>query len=426
MRRIFASIAYIVVPILVFIGMPASAQTITRNASTGTTPNAADFPAAFNAHPTQVGYVTTTYGGQNYNHMFRETIPVVCGARRHLTGLSLEFLITKIIDGDADGDNDAMGFWINGVKKYEINVGAAAHAGIPEQYTLSMGGLFQVGTGPNTLTATYSAYNNPISMLADIQAAQRLSFSIQDDTNIAYAKVTLYCEDDAVPPHPINASPCCPPWTPDLIWDAVQVQRAGPGNSNYAIRFDPWSTLPALHAYIDYLHVVNPAISSLNVEIAVYDQGMNPWPVSHVNASGTSYYQPGANSATGSPSIGGVSGFSLTAGSSVVTRHTNYAATPMIFAGTNAPSTPVPYTPSAWTPSNYPLVPGMWYLVHTGIWTDKIKFFDDKCANNDIFVRLPNMPKFGSGSFQIQVLRRGDKQIQSMTIANGKRIADPR
>src|ERR1043165_5793643 len=147
MRWIFALIVCIVTGAAVVWGTPAYAYSVVRNPSTGSTPYAPDFSPSFNGHPNQVQYIGNTVVDENFNQMFRDTIPVTCGTGRHLTSLSFEFWITKITDGAGLGDNDAMAFWINGIPKYEMNVGAAAKAGNAEHYTLDMANLPAVGTG---------------------------------------------------------------------------------------------------------------------------------------------------------------------------------------------------------------------------------------------------------------------------------------
>ncbi|MFM6931348.1 MAG: hypothetical protein ACKOUT_03790 [Novosphingobium sp.] len=221
------------------------ATNVSRDQSTGSTPNAADFPAVFNGHPTQVGYVSHTTVGSGDNHMFRDTIPVVCPARTHLVSLGFSFTITKITDGEGAGDNDHMAFWFNGVKKYEMNVGAAAKAGQIVSYSLDAANMPPVGTGPNTLTATYSAYPQPISLLADISANQRVSFSVQDDTNVNAASVNFSCEQDA-PPAPTGAIPtCCPPifgQKMDNMFRVHQLPGKGLGDT-YGLAFNPPAAL---------------------------------------------------------------------------------------------------------------------------------------------------------------------------------------
>lgn len=223
----------------------AMANTVSRDQSTGSTPNISDFPATFNGHPKQVTYTSNTTVNSGGDHMFRDTIPVVCPLRTHLVSLGFSFTITKISDGKNAGDNDHMAFWFNGVKKYELNVGKAAKAGQTVSYSLHTSNMPPVGTGPNTLTATYSAYPQPISLLADIAANQRLSFSVQDDTNVNAASVTFSCEQDPPPPPTGPMTTCCPPIFGQKMDNMFRVhQLPGKGlNDTYGLAFMPPAAL---------------------------------------------------------------------------------------------------------------------------------------------------------------------------------------
>lgn len=239
----------------------ATAGTISRNQSTGSTPNAADFPATFNGHPAQVSYTSHTNVNSGDNIMFRDTIPVVCPARTHLASLSFSFTMTKIRDGAGAGDNDHMAFWFSGTRKYELNVGAAAKAGQFVSYSLDASNMPPVGTGPNTLTATYSAYPQPISLLADIAANQRISFSVQDDTNVNNASVTFTCEQDP-PPAPTGPMPtCCPPIFGQKMDNMFRVQQLpGKGlNDTYGLAFMPPAALDTqMKAFAIYVGMFAP------------------------------------------------------------------------------------------------------------------------------------------------------------------------
>jgi hypothetical protein len=220
----------------------AMADTVIRNDSTGSTPNNIDFPAAFNNHPTQVSYSSNS---SSENHMFRDTIPVVCPLRSHLVSLSFSFTIAKISDGAGAGDNDHMAFWINGTKKYEINVGQAAKAGQIHTYTLDMANLWPVNTGPGTLTTTYSAYPTPISLVGDVNGSKRLSFSVQDDTRVVNSLVNFTCEQDAPPPPTGPMPTCCPPIFNQKMDSMFRVhQLPGKGLSDtYGLGFMPPAAL---------------------------------------------------------------------------------------------------------------------------------------------------------------------------------------
>jgi hypothetical protein len=344
----------------------AGAATVSRNPSTATTPNAADFPATYNNHPFQVGYSASTTVDSGDNHMFRDTIPIICEKGQRVAGASLSFMLVKIRNGANAGDNDSLNFWVNGQKKYELNVGKAATPGIPAMISLDLGALPPINQGPNTVTATYSSLPN-LSMIPDIRASQRLSIGIQDDTDINFATVNYTCEKDPdFVPEPIPADPCCPPWNSTNLANSLQYVGSGPISAPYTLKFTPSPGLiAALQGYLNYIHLTNSSLTDLLIEFQLYDQGVSGFP-------------PGNGTA-----VGPVSGMKLTANSTSVQLHTNYNTnTPAIFTGVSTPGTST-------TPSSYPMQVGRWYLVHTGMWTDKIAFFDKaKCANVDVKMRI--------------------------------------
>lgn len=345
------------------------AASITRNSTTPRTPYAGDFPATYNTHPSQIGYVAKTTANSARNHMFLDSIPVACEKGKRLTALGMTFVLVKISKGGSNGDNDTLNFWVNGIRKYEFNVGAAAQVLIPSTITINLGNLPAVGTSLATIKATYSSYSsNPISMIADVQATGRLSFAIQDDTNISSATVNYTCEADSgvSPGEPIAVNPCCPPWNPTLLGKSLVYVGSGSIADPYTLKFVPSPALiTALQSYLNYINSTNSAITKLNIEFQLYDQG-NGLP-------------PGNNGTA----VGPVSGMTLTANASNVQLHTNYNInTPAIFTGVSTPGT-------ISTPSSYPMQVGTKYMVHTGMWTDSVPFFDKAtCAENDVFVRI--------------------------------------
>ena len=246
---------------LMMVSTSAIADSVTRNQSTGSTPNNADFPATFNSHPAQVSYLSNTVVNSGDNHMFRDSIPVVCQRGTHLSGLGFTYTLVKITNGAGAGDNDAMAFWVNGVRKYEMNVGQAALAGRIETISLDLGNLPTVGNGPHTMTTTYSAYPAPISLINDVRANGRLSFSIQDDTNIAQATVNFTCDQD-MPPQPTGAIPtCCPPifaQKMDGMFRVHQLPNKGLSDS-YGLMFSPTALLDTqMKAYAIYAGMSAP------------------------------------------------------------------------------------------------------------------------------------------------------------------------
>jgi hypothetical protein len=286
-----------------------------------------------------------------------------------VTGVDFTIRVMKLRDGGSAGDNDTLNFWVNGQRKYEFDIGAAATTGAPVTISLVLGSLPPVGTGPNTITAVHNGLGGSQSLIPDIRATGRLSFAVQDDTNVNYAIVDYSCENDPdyVPPTPIAVNPCCPPWNPALLASSLQYVGSGSIGAPYTLKFVPSAQLIAsLQAYLNYIHITNPSLTKLNIQFQLYDQGPTGLP-------------PGVNGTA----VGPVAGMTLTANSTSVVLHTNYNTnTPAIFTGVSTPGTST-------TPSSYPMQVGRTFMVHTGMWTDQGPFFDSAmCANVDVFVQI--------------------------------------
>ena len=179
-----------------------------------------------------------------------------------------------------------------------------------------------------------------------------------------------------------DVDPCCPPWNPQILSESLQYVGSGSILAPYTLRFAPSpATIQSLKLYLDYIHSINASLIALQVEFQLYDQGNGVLPA-------TTY----------GPAVGPVSGMGLSAKTTLVNHHTGYAATPLVYVGTATPGTST-------TPSSYPMKVGRWYLVHTGIWTDTVKFFPDKCANNDVFIRVQVLPgaKSAQGGAVLQI-----------------------
>jgi hypothetical protein len=184
--------------------------------------------------------------------------------------------------------------------------------------------------------------------------------------------------------------PCCPPWNPQILIDSLQYVGSGSIGAPYTLKLVPSSaTINSLRLYLNYIHSTNAALTALQIEFQLYDQG-----------NGANPYTNGYNGI----GVGPVSGMGFNANNTVVRYHTGYANTSTVYVGTATPGTST-------SPSSYPMQVGKWYFVHTGMWTDAGKFFPDKCANNDAYVR-------------IQALR-GAKKAENgyvMQISNGREI----
>ena len=145
---------------------------------------------------------------------------------------------------------------------------------------------------------------------------------------------------------PPNA--CCPPWNQQTLSSSLAYQ-GGPGGitAPYGLIWQPPSTLNGqMAAYINYLHALNPAITSITISFALYPAGTGATPGS-----------PGAE--IGQP----VSG-TWTAGSVLPTGSTNFLPQGVMQVGT-------------------------WYTVGTTVsLNDGITFFSDDCANQAFSMRV--------------------------------------
>jgi hypothetical protein len=363
----------------------SQAATIYRTFGNATTPTASDFPVAMNNHPTQVGY--SMVWDSSENKVFRDTFRFGCGLDQRLTGAHFEIKMQKISVGNG-GDNDSLAIYANG-KKYELTIWGVNNlswnnspAGLVDTFGFDLNSVWGVNAGPGTATVTQNDFAPTNSMLADLQIGSRLSFFVQDDTNVIFAKLDFTCETIVVPnpiiPNEIlETSSCCPPWNAALLQKYLLYKGQGSASAPYALKFEPTvAFLSAAQNYMNYIHGTNAALTNLNIEFQVYYQGFTPLP-----------------SGTNGIAVGPVSGMGFTAGSSAPILHTNYNSnTPRIFPGTSLPGTYI-------SPSSYPFQPNLWYLVHTGMWTDHVDFFDKAlCSNNDILVRAMTV----GGSVKLQ------------------------
>lgn len=195
-----------------------------------------------------------------------------------------------------------------------------------------------------------------------------------------------------------EVDPCCPPWNPQTLIDSLQYVGSGSIGAPYTLKLAPSpATTQSIQLYLNYIHSINASLTALQIEFQLYDQGngANPLP-------------PGNNGA----GVGPVSGMGFSANSTSVNYHTSYATTSTVYVGTATPGTST-------TPSSYPMQVGKWYLVHTGMWTDAGKFFPDKCANNDVYVRIQALrgARLTESGYVLQI-GNGRKIVKSIPIGS--------
>lgn len=193
-----------------------------------------------------------------------------------------------------------------------------------------------------------------------------------------------------------EVDPCCPPWNPQTLIDSLQYVGSGSIGAPYTLKLAPSpTTIQSIQLYLNYIHSVNASLTALQIELQLYDQG-----------NGANHL-PLGNNGTG---VGPVSGMGFSANNTSVNYHTSYATTSTVYVGTATPGTST-------TPSSYPMQVGKWYLVHTGMWTDTGKFFPDKCANNDAYVRIQALQgaKMEESGYVLQI-SNGRKIVKSVPI----------
>lgn len=210
-----------------------------------------------------------------------------------------------------------------------------------------------------------------VSATATVAAGQNYSFVVSLDNNLNFdegsvtyvencSTVTDVVDNEAglnpnVLPHLIvPPDPCCPPWTEQTLQDSLTYFNPGSIASPYTLRWQPPASLNAqMQAYINYLHAVDPAITSVTIAFGVFQAGT------------------GAAPAAGGAQVGGTGG----------TRLVTWTA------GANAPTVPANFFPAAI------MQPGSWYTVGTTIFlNDGNSFFPETCAQNAISVRVQVVP----------------------------------
>jgi hypothetical protein len=175
---------------------------------------------------------------------------------------------------------------------------------------------------------------------------------------------------------PAVVDPCCPPWTAQRLEDMLFYRGSGGIAAPYTLQFEPTNELKAqIQAYIDYPNALDPGITQITIQFRLHDAGAGATPLSGAQV-GSSHYVTWGAGGNGEPTNGAVDFFSLGPESMQVNH---------------------------------------WYRVHTGIYIDNPgkQFFPQKCANNDVDVRIQVQPvaaREGAGRAVLQ-LRTADGHI---------------
>jgi hypothetical protein len=196
-------------------------------------------------------------------------------------------------------------------------------------------------------------------------------------------KLNFACDTPAT-----QVDPCCPPWNRDLMKDMLFYQGSGSISAPYTLLFQPTTTFKnQMQAYINYLHLMNFAITGITIDWRLHAQGTG---------------------ATASPPYGPQVG------------STTYATWTWNTTGIGNPTLiPNPF----FTLPTYSMIVGTWYLVHTGIYLENgQKFFPDTCANNEIYVRIQvmNAKSAVANSGPVLEFSDGKKVIKSIPLSESK------
>ncbi|MDB5069054.1 MAG: hypothetical protein JWM87_165 [Candidatus Eremiobacteraeota bacterium] len=178
-----------------------------------------------------------------------------------------------------------------------------------------------------------------------------------------YIIVTLKfaCKSDATPtpaptvsPTTAPFDPCCPPWNSTALQNSMVYQGSGPISGPYTLKFQPSAaTNSQILAYLNYLHAINPAITSINIQFQL-------WSGNNGSVFGPPATQVGTNQ------------------SATWIWPSTFPA-PNLFFASNA------------------MIPNMWYRIQTqislnGNLNGHFTYFGDKCAFNYVDVRIQVSP----------------------------------
>lgn len=191
-------------------------------------------------------------------------------------------------------------------------------------------------------------------------------------------RLKFACE---TPPPSNQTDPCCPPWNKELLKSMLFYQGQGSISAPYTLKFQPTAAFKGqMQAYINYLNSINPAMNAITIDWRLHDQGTN---------------------ATPNPPYGPQVGPTV-----YTTWNTTTAGNP-VFTHPNFFNLPTPF----------PMQVGRWYMVHTGIYLEKgQKFFPDKCANNEIYVRVQALNAKGKGGASVLEFSDGGQVLQSVPL----------
>ena len=214
-----------------------------------------------------------------------------------------------------------------------------------------------------------------VSFTATLAASRTYSFVVYMDNNLNFDNGFVTYVDHCLP------DPCCPPWSLSTLEESLLPKSSDVSSpvvgAAFTLLFKPTAAVSgAMQAYINYLNLVNPAITQITIQFKLYDGGTGSTPVIGTQL-GTSYY------------------VTWSAGS------------------TTGPFPP----PTFFSDPAETLRIDHWYIVHTNIYLENGQtFFSDSCANNDVMVR-PQSSLFYQG-----VGKPGGSTVLIMRDAAGRTV----
>ena len=173
--------------------------------------------------------------------------------------------------------------------------------------------------------------------------------------------------------------PCCPPWNREVMKGTLFYQGSGSISAPYTLKFQPSAAFNAqMFAYINYLHSINPAISAITIAWRLHDQGSGATPLT--------YY---------GPQVGATAWVTWHhGGTAPVFTHPNFFTVPASHMQVNN-----------------------WYQVASGIFLNtETKFFPDRCADNNIYVRVQVLNAKGAVGGPVLEFSDGKQVLESVPV----------
>ncbi|HSU82523.1 MAG TPA: hypothetical protein VLR69_08890 [Thermoanaerobaculia bacterium] len=189
-----------------------------------------------------------------------------------------------------------------------------------------------------------------VSYTAQVHALTTYSFVAHMDNQMNFDNGFVRYNETCNPPNP-----CCPPWNASTLEDLLTYKGSGGIADPYTLLFQPTSGFNnQIQAYIDYVHAVSPANTTIVIAFRLNDGGTG-------------------STATGGPQVGNIYFISWVAGGGGVPTGGNF-----------------------FTLATESMQVNRWYRVNTGIFLgDGPPFFPDSCANNRVDVRVQVLHSLG-------------------------------